>query len=217
MRRGMSHMPIRPVEFHILLDARRGGAPRLRDRCRRPPPDRRRAASSSPGTLYRALHRMLKDGWVAESAAGPAADLDDERRRYYRLTPARAGASASAEAARLSRGSVTVARAPQVAEPVSDIAQGAAPHWRGGWCGRIRRAFAHATSALELRATRSTDRDATRARRAGRVARRRLAAGARSTRFAERARRMWMRAALDAVTDVRLRRTTPSHDRRTNR
>ena len=42
-----------------------------------------------PGTLYRALHRMLKDGWVAESARRPAADLDDERRRYYRLTPAR--------------------------------------------------------------------------------------------------------------------------------
>ena len=39
-----------------------------------------------PGTLYRALHRMLKDGWVVESPRRPAADLDDERRRYYRLT-----------------------------------------------------------------------------------------------------------------------------------
>jgi len=62
-----------------------------------------------PGTLYRALHRMLKDGWVAESARRPAADLDDERRRYYRLTPA-GRRVAAAEAARLQR-LVAVARA----------------------------------------------------------------------------------------------------------
>ena len=62
-----------------------------------------------PGTLYRALHRMLKDGWVAESARRPAADQDDERRRYYRLTPA-GRRVASAEAERLWR-LVSVARA----------------------------------------------------------------------------------------------------------
>ena len=52
---------------------------------------------------------MLKDGWVAESARRPAADLDDERRRYYRLTPA-GRRVAAAEAARLQR-LVAVARA----------------------------------------------------------------------------------------------------------
>src|SRR6476659_7994950 len=62
-----------------------------------------------PGTLYRALQRMLKAGWVAESARRPAADLDDERRRYYRLTPL-GRRIASAEAERLWR-LVTVARA----------------------------------------------------------------------------------------------------------
>src|SRR5438067_13013481 len=62
-----------------------------------------------PGTLYRALHRMLKDGWVAESSRRPAADLDDERRRYYRLTPA-GRRVAVAEAERLQR-LVSVARA----------------------------------------------------------------------------------------------------------
>ena len=62
-----------------------------------------------PGTLYRALHRMLKDGWVAESTRRPAADLDDERRRYYRLTPA-GRRIASAEAERLLR-LVSAARA----------------------------------------------------------------------------------------------------------
>src|ERR671934_1270577 len=79
-------MPLRTVEFHILLalaseerhgygllqevESLTGGELRL-----------------EPGTLYRALHRMLEDGWVVESARRPAADLDDERRRYYRLTP----------------------------------------------------------------------------------------------------------------------------------
>jgi len=62
-----------------------------------------------PGTLYRALHRMLEDGWVAESARRPAADVDDERRRYYRLTPL-GRRIATAEANRLSR-LVSVARA----------------------------------------------------------------------------------------------------------
>src|SRR6185295_10925034 len=62
-----------------------------------------------PGTLYRALHRMLNDGWVAESSRRPAADLDDERRRYYRLT-AVGRRVASAEAERLSR-LLAVARA----------------------------------------------------------------------------------------------------------
>ena len=52
---------------------------------------------------------MLEDGWVVESARRPAADLDDERRRYYRLTPL-GRRIASAEAERLWR-LVTVARA----------------------------------------------------------------------------------------------------------
>jgi DNA-binding MarR family transcriptional regulator len=52
---------------------------------------------------------MLKDGWVIDSARRPAADLDDERRRYYRVTPA-GRRVAAAEAERLSR-LVAIARA----------------------------------------------------------------------------------------------------------
>jgi hypothetical protein len=52
---------------------------------------------------------MLKDGWVVESARRPVADLDDERRRYYRLTPL-GRRVATAEADRLWR-LLTVARA----------------------------------------------------------------------------------------------------------
>jgi len=40
-----------------------------------------------PGTLYRAIARMLEDGLIVEEAPRPAPDLEDERRRYYRITP----------------------------------------------------------------------------------------------------------------------------------
>jgi DNA-binding PadR family transcriptional regulator len=40
----------------------------------------------SPGTLYRSIQRMLEQGLIAELAARPPRH-DDERRRYYRLTP----------------------------------------------------------------------------------------------------------------------------------
>ena len=99
---------LRPVEFHVLLalaGEERHGYAILQEV----------AAMTSgelqlePGTLYRALHRMLRDGWVAESGRRPATDLDDERRRYYRITAA-GHRVAAAEAARLSR-LVVLARA----------------------------------------------------------------------------------------------------------
>jgi DNA-binding PadR family transcriptional regulator len=40
-----------------------------------------------PGNLYRSLRTMLDDGLIEESERRPAPDLDDERRRYYRITP----------------------------------------------------------------------------------------------------------------------------------
>jgi DNA-binding PadR family transcriptional regulator len=39
-----------------------------------------------PGTLYGTIKRMLADGLIEESTARPDPNLDDERRRYYRLT-----------------------------------------------------------------------------------------------------------------------------------
>lgn len=38
------------------------------------------------GNLYRTIRRLEQDGMVDESGRRPAADSDDERRRYYRLT-----------------------------------------------------------------------------------------------------------------------------------
>jgi len=40
----------------------------------------------APGTLYRSLRQMQERGLVAEAEGRPNPDLDDERRRYYRLT-----------------------------------------------------------------------------------------------------------------------------------
>ena len=90
-------MTLRPVEFHILLalaGEERHGYAILQEIAALTDGE----LEIEPGTLYRALRRMLADGWIAESARRPAADVDDERRRYYRLTcVCRRGATAEAD------------------------------------------------------------------------------------------------------------------------
>ena len=39
-----------------------------------------------PGTLYGAVKKMLKAGLVEESDERPDPEMDDQRRRYYRIT-----------------------------------------------------------------------------------------------------------------------------------
>jgi DNA-binding PadR family transcriptional regulator len=63
----------------------------------------------STGTLYGIIKRLLAEGLIVESARRPAAALDDERRRYYRLTDF-GRRVAIAEAERL-EGMVAVVRA----------------------------------------------------------------------------------------------------------
>jgi DNA-binding PadR family transcriptional regulator len=41
-----------------------------------------------PGTLYTTLARLEADGLIEESDARPDPAIDDQRRRYWRLTPA---------------------------------------------------------------------------------------------------------------------------------
>ena len=60
-----------------------------------------------PGTLYRALSRLLDQGLIEELEERRSAE-DDERRRYYKLTPLGA-AVARAEVERLA-GQVSAAR-----------------------------------------------------------------------------------------------------------
>ena len=63
----------------------------------------------SAGTLYRSIQRMLEQGMLIETTERPAPELDDERRRYYRITPLGTQV-ARAEVHRLSE-LVTMARA----------------------------------------------------------------------------------------------------------
>jgi DNA-binding PadR family transcriptional regulator len=41
----------------------------------------------STGTLYAIIKRLLSEGAIQECRNRPPADEDDQRRRYYRLTP----------------------------------------------------------------------------------------------------------------------------------
>ncbi len=53
-----------------------------------------------PGTLYRTIRDLLRDGFIEEVTERPAPEDDDERRRYYRITDLGRGVVA-AEAQRL--------------------------------------------------------------------------------------------------------------------
>ena len=39
-----------------------------------------------PGTLYEAIQRLAKNALIEESTERPDPEMDDQRRRYYRLT-----------------------------------------------------------------------------------------------------------------------------------
>jgi DNA-binding PadR family transcriptional regulator len=39
-----------------------------------------------PGTLYRSIQRLIEEGLISESNERPELEMDDERRRYYRIT-----------------------------------------------------------------------------------------------------------------------------------
>ena len=92
-------LPLRPVTFQILLTlagGERHGYGITQDIAGRTSARMR----LEPGNLYRSLRAMLDDGLIEESQRRPAPDLDDERRRYYRITPLGRRAAA-AEIARL--------------------------------------------------------------------------------------------------------------------
>lgn len=78
-------LPLPPATFHILLAVAqhdRHGYAIIQDVEQRTNGELR----LSPGTLYRSIQRMLEQGLIVETSERPAADLDDERRRYYRMT-----------------------------------------------------------------------------------------------------------------------------------
>jgi DNA-binding PadR family transcriptional regulator len=92
-------IPLPPATFHILMalaeDDRHGYAI-IQDVAARTGGKLRLSA----GTLYRSIQRMLEQGLIVETRERPAPEYDDERRRYYRITPFGI-AVAQAEARRL--------------------------------------------------------------------------------------------------------------------
>jgi DNA-binding PadR family transcriptional regulator len=79
-------LPLPTASFHILLavaDADRHGYGIIQEVAART----NGALRLSPGTLYRSIQRMLEQGLLVEVTPRPARVDDDERRRYYRITP----------------------------------------------------------------------------------------------------------------------------------
>jgi DNA-binding PadR family transcriptional regulator len=101
-------LPLRPVEFEVLLVLAEGdshGYAIMNEAERRYDGARR----IETGTLYRALRRLVAAGLIEPSDRRAAPEVDDERRRYFAITPF-GRVVASAEARRL-RAQVETARA----------------------------------------------------------------------------------------------------------
>lgn len=95
-----SLLPLQPATFHILValaDEDRHGYAIMQDVAARTSD-----VKLGAGTLYRSIQRMLEQGLIEELRERPAPELDDERRRYYRITPF-GRAVAKAEARRLAQ------------------------------------------------------------------------------------------------------------------
>ena len=95
-----SFLPLPTATFHILMAVAsedRHGYAIIQDVEQRTSG----ALRLSAGTLYRSIQRMLEQGLLVETNERPAPELDDERRRYYRITSL-GTAVARAEARRLS-------------------------------------------------------------------------------------------------------------------
>lgn len=94
-----SLLPLPSATFHILISLAAGdrhGYAIIHDVAARTNNQLRLGA----GTLYRSLQRMLEQGLIVETGDRPTPELDDERRRYYRIAPF-GEAVARAEARRL--------------------------------------------------------------------------------------------------------------------
>jgi DNA-binding PadR family transcriptional regulator len=78
-------LPLTPAVFHILIalaDGEAHGYAIMQEVSERS----RGTVRLGPGTLYGAIGRLLGEGLIEESVERPDPEMDDERRRYYRLT-----------------------------------------------------------------------------------------------------------------------------------
>ncbi len=84
-RQAEEMLPLTPAVLHILLalvDGERHGYGIMQEVTKRAGGQ----VKMGPGTLYGSIKRMLADGLIEEAGERPDPALDDERRRYYRLT-----------------------------------------------------------------------------------------------------------------------------------
>jgi DNA-binding MarR family transcriptional regulator len=82
-----AHLPLTPAMFQVLValaDGEKHGYAVIKEVARRTDGKVRLRA----GTLYTVIRRFVDDGLIQESSERPDPSLDDERRRYYRLTAA---------------------------------------------------------------------------------------------------------------------------------
>ena len=80
-----AYLPLSPAVFHVMValgDGDRHGYAIIKDVAERTSG----AQQLGAGTLYAILKRLLDDGVIAEVQGG-GSGTDDQRRRYYRLTP----------------------------------------------------------------------------------------------------------------------------------
>jgi len=103
-----SFLPLTPNFFEILLTLAQGEAHGYAI-MRRVEERTHGTVRLLPGTMYRAFYRLEELGLIEEAETRPDAELDDERRRYYRLTDL-GRAVASAEAERLAEAVSTARR-----------------------------------------------------------------------------------------------------------
>ncbi|MBN1814352.1 MAG: helix-turn-helix transcriptional regulator [Anaerolineae bacterium] len=78
-------LPLTPAVFHVLLalaDGEKHGYAIMQEVAMLTDGKIR----LGPGTLYGSIKRLLAGGLIEESDERPDPELDDERRRYYRLT-----------------------------------------------------------------------------------------------------------------------------------
>ncbi len=81
-----SLLPLPPATFHILIALAGGdrhGYGIIQDVESATGGDLKLSA----GTLYRSIQRLLDQGLLVETRSRPEPEEDDERRRYYRITP----------------------------------------------------------------------------------------------------------------------------------
>ena len=79
------YLPLSLAEFQVLValaDGEKHGYAIGKEVARRT----NRQVQLRAATLYTVIKRLLEDGLIDESSARPDPALDDERRRYYRLS-----------------------------------------------------------------------------------------------------------------------------------